>query len=715
MERAISLIEGVLWDEEGFSTVGVALSLLLTLSLIFTAAQVYELDSASADVQEVADAAALASQNVVGEFYLLASVCDAVILSLSLGSVACLGIGVAASCVPPAAPISRTLIKASSDMAQARDRFGSLASEGLSRIQGLLPFLAMAKAAQVSRANGGGDHAQYASVAVLSPFDADLLETPDFSKSDAAQDAAEEGQDKLESEAAKAEEAAKEANEWKQKAYEADSGSRTKYCMYQRALTLADMKGSSNPYFSSVETWSFSAALKRSRAYYAKRLRTESPDGSSVLEKARSSLRKRVFSYAVKEMKKGYVRESEASFSAYFPLLPKNTSEMRKTELYTQAVYPIALDKEGMRCMHAWSGCPGMDGCQRIGVGSISQMESSTYVTCARCEFKAASMGKVLSASTNVDNGFEHYYRIVAEAAKEYQDARERLAPAKDAVEELAGNLFDMVEDALGQAAESRIRVSPPGRMGVVVITVDLSRHSASSVFPSTFVSTSGSLGPRVALSSACLLREESDEGETVISSFLDGVASKGDEGAVLGGARLALSLWSNLLRGYAQGQQAVVAGIKDSLDSIPFASESGLGDWASGRLLDVIERFGLEPPELRAAKAVLVNSGDVLSHMDGVFSARLMSLKSLAGSSSDGSLFSGALNQAEQAALGSLSFFDEEIELGSIRIIEGAVEIPLVISLPGFAKEYAGGIVGSFFDSVESLVSSLSANRRWE
>lgn len=79
------------WADEGFSTVGMVIALIISMSLIFTAARVYEINSASSRVQEVADAAALAAENTVGEFYLAASICDAVVLSLSLTSVGCLG------------------------------------------------------------------------------------------------------------------------------------------------------------------------------------------------------------------------------------------------------------------------------------------------------------------------------------------------------------------------------------------------------------------------------------------------------------------------------------------------------------------------------------------------------------------------------------------------------------------------------------------------
>ena len=47
-------------EDDGFSTVGMVVALLVTLSLLFSAARVYRVSSASADIQNVADAAALA-------------------------------------------------------------------------------------------------------------------------------------------------------------------------------------------------------------------------------------------------------------------------------------------------------------------------------------------------------------------------------------------------------------------------------------------------------------------------------------------------------------------------------------------------------------------------------------------------------------------------------------------------------------------------------
>ena len=153
-------------DEEGMTTVGMVLSLLVTLALVFSAGQAYRVGSASSEVQNVADAAALAAQNEVGEFMIVVRVCDAAVLSLSLTSLVATGLGVAALCTPATASASETLLKAGRDVAYARDRFAEKAADGLDRLQRLLPFLAAANAASVASANNGAS-SSYVALALL--------------------------------------------------------------------------------------------------------------------------------------------------------------------------------------------------------------------------------------------------------------------------------------------------------------------------------------------------------------------------------------------------------------------------------------------------------------------------------------------------------------------------------------------------------------------
>lgn len=62
----------IFWDNEGFSTLGVVLAAFDSLSLLFSAARIYEINTQSAAIQEVADAAALSAENVIAQYYTVA-------------------------------------------------------------------------------------------------------------------------------------------------------------------------------------------------------------------------------------------------------------------------------------------------------------------------------------------------------------------------------------------------------------------------------------------------------------------------------------------------------------------------------------------------------------------------------------------------------------------------------------------------------------------
>ena len=259
---------GLFRDEDGFTTVGVALALLVTLALVFTSAQVYRVSSASADVQDVADAAALAAENEVAEFMIAVRVCDAVVLSLSLTGAATAGLGVAALCTPATAGASEVLLKAARNVVEARDEFAEKAAAGLNRLQKALPFLAAANAASTASANDGGPMgASYVALAVLVPADGEELGVGAVEGAEGLVDDAEREADGIRQAAADAEEAAREANAWKERAFLRDCGDDPSYCMSERARTLAGMAGADNPRYASVDAWSFSVDVyKRQEA-----------------------------------------------------------------------------------------------------------------------------------------------------------------------------------------------------------------------------------------------------------------------------------------------------------------------------------------------------------------------------------------------------------------------------------------------------------------
>ena len=122
-------------DERGITTAGMAVALFVSLALIFSGAQLYRVHSAAAEVEEVADACALAADNEVAGFLVVANACDAVCLSLTLLSVTLYGLGLVAACVPPAESVSVKLIDLAQQTAEKRSQFFDLACQGLNMAQ----------------------------------------------------------------------------------------------------------------------------------------------------------------------------------------------------------------------------------------------------------------------------------------------------------------------------------------------------------------------------------------------------------------------------------------------------------------------------------------------------------------------------------------------------------------------------------------------------
>jgi hypothetical protein len=706
-------------DEGGFSTAGMVVALLVTLTLIFSTAQVYQVNSAAATIQNVADVAVLAAENEVAEFYIVAQVCDAVVLSLSLTGIAAYGLGIAALCTPITASFSEILLKAGSDIFKARNHFAEKAASGLNHLQKLLPFLSAANAESVILANCGGSMgASYVGVALLLPFEGEEITVGALSAVEDLEKEVAKNKEELSSEAQEAEEASKRANAEKERAFQHDCGRNPSYCMYERADKLAILDAPQNPLYHTSETWNFSVALKRAQAYYPRRLAREVPMDMSVAEQAHSALRTRFYIYAVEEIEKGYVHEDDGGhFDTYFPKLPKNTTEMKATRLYTEVVYPMSVDDAGEYMMHAWSGCPVMVSQTDVGLGSIWRMDTGGFATCPSCEFVTSSFGKIAAATSSIETGFEYHYRIVAEAAEAYQKEREAAAPHEQKVKEIADTLFERIKEALEEAISYRLVVKPPGRYGAVVLVANTAQTAASSNFVSSFVEGGDSLGAQAALSAATLVGDSSEEGATVISSLLDGVSN--DSGVLVGLADIVLNLWSSLLFAYTKGQHSLEEGIERVVGFIPWASESGLGKWAANTFSDLVKTFSLEPANLEALKPALVNSAHVLAADDSPFAAQLLSVKqhyiALDGSGSD-DLFSTAITQIEAAALESVEALDGEITIANIELLgEGGPSIPITIALPPPIKAAASNLISTAANKLKDTVSSWSGIRRWE
>ena len=703
-------------DEQGFTTTSMVLSLLITLALVFTAAQVYRVNSASAAVQDVADACALAAENQVAEFMLIARFCDAVVLSLSLTGLAAMGLGLAALCTPPTAPLSEGLIDAGRRILETRSSFSNKATDVLNKYQKALPFFAAAAAAGVASANDEGSAgSRYLGAAVLVPAQADEMKIDVDDGSDELIEDIDERSDEIRENAKRAEEAAQEANRSKERAFMRDCGDNPSYCMYERAASLAGLGGSENPLYTSVDAWSFGVALQRARHYYAMRLYYEGPEDYSVEEQQRSSLRERFYRYAVDELSSGYVYEDEKTFDAYFPHLPSNTREMRFTSLYTDGDYPITEDEEGVLTMHGWTGCPVVAELPVIGYGSIAYMEEAGLPTCPVCGFTAASLGRVAAASSSIENGFEYHYEAVADEAFLYEKARDEAAKPTEDVKSEVGSLLEQLIEAAKAAADKRVDPSPPGKFGAVAFVVNAGSTPAAGGFANGFVSAGGALGPRAAVSASTLVDEGTSEGKSAVNSALDGLRENG--GAVIGAAGIVLDAWSWMLVAYGEGQDALVGGIEQGLNALPLVGASGLGTWASEKLTDAIDAVGLQPAEVGALKPALVNSGHVAARGEGGFASGYLSVKKtvVAHPLASTDLFSALLADAEREAASRIEGLGDSIEVASIELTDAGPSIPITIPLPPEVKQRAIGSLSELFGRLESYHVETSGVRVWE
>lgn len=699
-------------DEAGFTTLGMTVSLLLCMALVLSSVQVYRINSASAAIQDTADACALAAETEVAEFMVVANVCDAVLLSLSLASAVSAGTGIACLCTPFTAPLSTGFIETGKTFAQARNSFSKTAKTGLQAYQKALPFIAAARAATTAQSNNAQGTYNYHALAVLFPLQGEDISINDNeSESDALFDEIDEQAPEIKDLSDQAEQAANEANEAKQRGYDADCGQESSnYSMYERAFSLAGMDGSSNPYYSSADTWSFSVAYDRACAYYRARLNSETPKNSSAYEQSQSAVRRIYYSYACEEMDKGYVNETEDSFEAYFPQMPKNMSQVRQTALYTGAYFPVTATDDAF-VMHGSSACSCAAGYVRLGSMHELETAASEFEACPTCEFSAQSLGKIASATSSVQTGFEYHYNLVAQAARDYEKAREALDPLTSEVKNSVGLLFDACKDYAQSAVDARIHMSPPGNCGAVVVVFD-----NSTLCPPLWdvVSQAGSLGTRVAVSAASLMEDTSEDGATVLTDMLSGVSDKARN--ALGPLDTALQCWSGLLEAYSRGQDMVSSTIRETLDAIPFVSASGLGTWAEKAFQETMDLLGLEPAQLTPLKPIIANTGSVASACNTPLATKYNAIKQQAreqASSIDSAL---AWTSSAFALQGEhISLVGDSIEVTNFSPFgESGPCFTFRVALPERAQSILDTTLGAFRNGVKQAVESAGGLIRW-
>lgn len=593
-------------SEDGFTTVAVALSLLLSLVLVFSAASAGWVSARSSEVQRVADATAMAGQNVVAAFSTISQVVDACVLSLGLTGLIAYGAGFVASCVPGLTPVGVKMCSTGNDILKARRDFAKTASNGLGKLEKTIPLLVVANSVSCVAANSQ-EGLEYFGCALPFPaesgsdFSALQTDVDDSSFSDLAEDMQEASQ--------KAAEAKKKADAALEKGWMADCGSKP-HCLRERAASLAGLSLALNPNYSSSDIWSFAAPLQRARHYYAARHEAEVVEGKTAEELTDAACRKAFYAYALEEVRAGsYSELPDGTVSVNLPSLPKNADETRETRLYTEVAWPCTME-DGVRTLHCAAQCPGAMG-GSDGTATLEQMDRGEASLCDDCEMDIGELGRVASASTSIDNGFEHHWRIIVEASEEYEAARAELAAAESETQDFAEQGVESFSSALNLLMVERPSLRPPGAWGCVAVVVRADGTVVPTELTEAFLS-SAQLPAGAAVSAAVLAPDEATGQNNVLSSFFDNLSS--DESLVGGVVDGVLSLCGSLLVGYGAAYEGLAEAGGSFLDGIDGVLGGSVGAWLKDQIKGIMEGLGFEPADMRLRKPVLVNSQDVLS-----------------------------------------------------------------------------------------------------
>lgn len=632
----MGLMERFVGDEEGFTTVGTAIALLLSVVLAFGAVQAHWTQTKASQVQYVADAAVLAADGAVAEFIAYAQAIDAALLSLSLVGVASYAASAVAAFIPGGEGFAAKMADFGSRVFKTRDGFAKTAKKGLNAAQKLMPALCTKRAMEVLDANSNASGVEYCGVAIPFPLTADDLEIrSDGGAEDASKDMAAR-EDEVAEEVKGQEEAQKKMDRAKTEAWKADCGDTV--CMRERASTLANLAGSDNPGYASVDTWTFQAPLERAQRYYKMRFKAEPgerTDGSPELV-GESVARKAFYKYAIEEVSKGHVAtDAQGNERPDLKTLARNKETVKRTRLYTDAVYPMSSSGK-KTTLHAYRGCPGYKKGEPAGFGSVSAMEGGEVFECPDCKFSVTTLWRVPSASTSIKNGFEYHYRLVVEASQRYRAAADELDKSTKKLQEAAGEMRDSLKEALGGLANSRINIQPPGRYGCVCIVY---AGAVESDIAESFMGSKTTLGGRMAISAATLAPDNAVDQAEVLKNIGSGLVPQ--EGLVGSLAKTVFGCWGEALGAYSKGTTAVADVITRVVGSIPLVG-TDLSEWVADGFEDVAASSGLAPAKVQALKPVLVGSETVLSHDDGFIASTLLSAKrgaELASEASSGDL----------------------------------------------------------------------------
>ena len=593
-------------EDGAYTTLTSAVCLLMVVALLFSSAGAVWLVARSGDVQVAADVSSLAGSNVVASYETCATAIDASALSMGLSGFVLAGVGLVGLLIPGVAPAARGLIDTAAHMLEVRDSFVASASKGLRRLEGALPFLVAANASHTCAGQNVHDHV-YTGTALAFPRESasefPALDAPSIHLDELQGDA-----QNLDEAAGEMKRAAEKAADRKERAWLADCGNEGRN-MQERAAALTDMPPLDNPDYASSITWNPAVALDRIRRYYDWRLAHNAPDGSGVEAQADAAARRVFYGYAKRQFAGARIEEKDGRCVVELPDLPKNARETRKTELYTQEIWPTTLEG-GDRTLHFSGTCPGARGVT-AGNAALSSIESGVVRECSVCRFGVGDVGKVAAASSAIDNGFEYHLNEFTRAMRDYEVARnEQLACGGEAQgrAEEAGDAFDRALDGLETA---RPKIAPPGRYGCVAAVVAAPR-AAPERLESPFAAQRGK-SRTYAISASVAAPDRSSSKANVLSSFAAGIGEKWEGGAI-GLVDGAFDVWGKLLSSYGDVSEGLERQLDEALGGLERMGAGPVAKWLDDRVRSVMGSLDIGPVDLASRKAVLVDSARVLA-----------------------------------------------------------------------------------------------------
>lgn len=678
-----------LFIEDGaYTTLSSAVVILVVLTLLFSSAAAIWSMSRAGDTQAAADSGALAGANVVASYHTAATVVDASILSLGLAGFATIGTGLVAILIPGAELAAGDMVDTGIEIIKTRNKFAKSASKGLQKIETALPYLVAARATQAVSAQDT-EGATYTGTALAVPRTSEsdfvALEGSEIS-TDVIKDTSKD----LERAADELQKASEETAKAKERAWLADCGGSDPAsvgscsCMWERARSLAKLSDIENPHYASSVTWEPQVALDRAKAYYRLRLANEAPQGSSVETKAESAARKAFYTYASAEVNRAYITEDGDRTTSYIPLLPRNTDEVRATELYTDAAWPTSTN-DGKTYLHYGTSCPNYKKGTPGGLASVAAYDGQDK--CNRCHFGVSSLGAVAAPSTSIENGFEYHFDEFKGALEDYVECRnkelELMCQTEDEADR-AGNAFD---EAIKALSGERPRIAPPGRNGVVAFAVSGAISSPDEL--SSSFNAAVRLGERGAISAAVLAPDDATAQNNVLSRFFSTLEER--SGGVAGVLDGVMDVWGRLLVGYGDIQGSADELMGEMIDGLGGGSGAlgSTASWLGDTVSASVAALGLEPCDLRLRKPVLTDTANVIkspgSDITGLSKVQ-DKLRSIPLGVTDPKALCEALEYQVKRTISGTVFTLAEIPL------PGGGSIPLTVDVATLAGALGGG-----------------------